>query len=115
MTWAEVGAAVLEVAEREWRRPVVEPNRDGQVRAGAGRINEYIRGALGLGWPTAQVGVPSVAYTRNGQFAWCGAFAAYCWGAGAGLRADLRRLACPSTFRLWELARQQGRTWKRCG
>ena len=37
-------------------------------------------------------------YERNGDFAWCGAFAAYCWSS---LKLDIRKRTFPSTYRLW--------------
>ena len=88
---------MLAAADAEWVRPVVEP-----PGPNVDRIDSFIRGGQGLDWPTAKVGVPSVAYTRNGQFAWCLAFMAHCWGA-AGLRRALRYHVCSSTYRLWAL------------
>lgn len=65
-------------------------------------IDERIRGRQGLGWSTIETGTkarPDIAYTKNGQFAWCGAEAGYCLGA-AGLLASIRRQVMPSCFRL---------------
>jgi hypothetical protein len=80
--------AALARADEEWRRPVVEPKGRGWER-----IDEYIRGPQGLEWTWES------RYTRNQQFAWCGAFAAFCLEA-AGLKADLRNKVMPSTYRL---------------
>lgn len=88
--WSEVCAVVLAAAEAEWERPVVEP-----PGPNADRIDTYIRGSQGLGWGWES------RYTRDRQFAWCGAFMAWCWGA-AGLRPELRRRICPSTYRIWK-------------
>lgn len=87
---------VLIRARDEWRSGVAEP-----PRMGAARIDEYIRDPDGLGWSSADAKHLDrpVAYTRNGQFAWCGAFAAYAWQAG-GLRARIRRDAMPSCYKL---------------
>lgn len=93
---ADKADLVLRAAEEEFYRDVREPP------AGNGaRIDDYIRGPQGLGWDTAQASpwVAGVRYTQNGQFFWCGAFAAFCYGA-AGLRADIRKQHFASTNRL---------------
>jgi hypothetical protein len=70
------------------------------VRDPSPRIDRYIRGPSGLGWPTADATFKTVVpYTRNGQFEWCGAFVAHCWGI-AGLRAEARREYLASCYRL---------------
>ncbi len=87
---------VLRTAEQEFYSDVREPP-DG---TGA-RIDDYIRGPQGLAWDTAQASpwVSGVRYTQDGQFFWCGAFAAFCYGA-AGLRLDIRKKHFASTNRL---------------
>ncbi len=94
---ADVGAAVVAIALAEWQRGVREP-----PGLGWDRIDAYIRSAQGLAWNTADIATwkPGVPYTKNGMFAWCGAFAAWCWG-GAGLGATIRRKLMPSTVRLF--------------
>jgi hypothetical protein len=79
---------VIGRAEEEWNRPVTEPNGEGWER-----IDEYIRGSQGLAWTWEE------RYVRNRQFAWCGAFAAFCFEA-AGLNAEIRQKVMPSTYRL---------------
>ena len=88
---------VLARAEEEWRRPVTEPNGPGWER-----IDEYIRGQQGLVWTWEE------RYVRNRQFAWCGAFAAFCFEA-AGLNAEVRTKVMPSTYRLHSWAKDSVR------
>lgn len=93
-------AAVLRRAQIEWERGVKEPPGDS-----SSQIDVYIRSAEGLQWPSAALpnSHDTMRYTRNGQFAWCGAFAAYCFAA-AGLSSPIRKRSCASTFRLFTLA-----------
>lgn len=79
---AAAGREVVAVALAEWRRVVRDPSP---------RIDEYIRGEKGLAWPTADATFrrPDAPYERDGQFEWCGAFAAHCWGV-AGVSRPLR-------------------------
>jgi len=94
----QAAAAAMERAEAEWLLDVTEPGLGGAH--GADRIDEYIRGDEGLGWPDADLKKDGrQPYTRNGQFAWCGAFAAYAWGST--LNASIRKSTFPSTYRLW--------------
>lgn len=99
---------ILRAAEREWRRGVREPV--GIVANGAPIIDGYIRGAGGLGWNTCDIvnWKPGVPYTRNGMFAWCGAFAATCY-AEAGLKAEIRRKVMSGTPRLYRWAKGTAR------
>jgi Putative peptidoglycan binding domain len=96
---AEAGGldAALARAEEEWRRPVMEPNGRGWER-----IDEYIRGPHGLAWSW------EARYTRNQQYAWCGAFVAFCLDA-AGMKAELRKKMMPSTYRLYTWAHNTAR------
>lgn len=104
----DAGERVLQAAHREWLRGVAEPGTSGMPN-GAAIIDDYIRGPLGLGWNTADVKTwkPGVPYTRNGQFAWCGAFAARCWAA-AGLKLALRQKHLAGTGRLYRWAKSDG-------
>lgn len=100
-------ATVLAVARQEWTRDVREPPHPGSAE----RIDAYIRGDQGLTWPSVDLGPdarPDVPYTRNRQFAWCGAFAAFCYGA-AGLKRAIRRKSFASTYRLWAWAKGTAR------
>lgn len=81
-------AVALERAQAEFERDVTEPGLGGDWQ----RIDLYIRGDEGLQWSWEE------PYTRNGQFAWCGAFAAQCW---ASLLPQIRKKTFPSTYRLW--------------
>jgi hypothetical protein len=101
------GGRALDAALTEWGRIVREPTT-GDAR-GAASIDAYIRSPQGLGWPSADVLRPGErrAYTRNGQFEWCGAFVAWCWGA-AGLDAEVRRLRLASTYRLGSAESRHG-------
>lgn len=90
---------VLAAALAEWDRDVREPPFPG----GAARIDTYIRSPQGLTWRSVELGPgarPNIPYTRNRQFEWCGAFAAFCYGA-AGLKRSVRAKRLASTYRLW--------------
>jgi len=95
-----VRAVAIEKALHEWRSIVMEPPGDNWEC-----IDTYIRGDLGLGWSSADANDLSnpVGYTRNRQFAWCGAFCAHCWGV-AGLKAAIRKEHIASLRRLWHFA-----------
>jgi hypothetical protein len=84
---------VLAAGADEWIRPVHEPPGEGWER-----IDSYIRGEGGLGWSS------EARYVRNRQFAWCGAFAAFCFGK-AGLKKTIRKRVMPSTYRLYSWAK----------
>jgi hypothetical protein len=85
-------AVIMSAAADEWNSVVKEPPGSGWER-----IDTYIRSADGLGWDWED------RYTRNRQFAWCGAFASYCYRQ-AGLSAEVRKKVMPSTFRLHKWA-----------
>jgi len=90
-----VAERVVAAAVAEWTLDVREP-----PGPNVERIDRYIRGEQGLWWGTAALNDrDSMIYRRNGQFAWCGAFAAFCFGA-AGLSAEVRRKSFASTYRL---------------
>jgi len=96
----QVAQAALDAtlrAEGEWELDVTEPGLGGAH--GADRINVYISGSDGLQWPDANMKKDGAnPYEKNGDFAWCGAFAAYCW---AVLKPSIRKSTFPSTYRLW--------------
>lgn len=100
--------AVLKRARETWELDIFDPDR-GDVGAGrplAVRSRDAIDSIieLGLGWESRQLGgTQKGPYRWNGDFAWCGAFAAWCWRA-AGLRAYLRDKSLASTKRLWKWA-----------
>lgn len=96
----QVAQAALDAtlrAEGEWELDVTEPGLGGAH--GVDRINVYISGSDGLQWPDANMKKDGAnPYEKNGDFAWCGAFAAYCW---ATLKPSIRKSTFPSTYRLW--------------
>jgi len=69
-------------AQAEWASVVREPQK---------RIDTYIRSDAGLQWSWVD------PYERNGQFAWCGAFAAFCYTKA---RPQIRKKIFPSCYRL---------------
>jgi len=89
--------SVVDTAVAEWELHVPEPPAPGSER-----IDAYIRGLDGLGWTWLH------RYKRNGSFAWCGAFAAYCYGI-AGLDAEIRAKHLASTYRLWDWSKRNAR------
>tara|TARA_R100001460_G_C3528764_1_gene173302 strand:- start:98 stop:793 length:696 start_codon:yes stop_codon:yes gene_type:complete len=78
----------LKRAEKEWELNVTEPNGGGNWQ----RINSYIKSTDGIGWTWED------DYVKNGQFAWCGAFAAYCFGDMVNLQ--VRKNTFPSCYRM---------------
>lgn len=76
-------------AEAEWQLNVTEPEYDGDWQ----RINTYIKSSEGLGWSW------EADYTKNGQFSWCGAFAAFAYGRS--VLPSIRQKIFPSCYRLW--------------
>lgn len=98
MTNTTPGGVALAWAVEEWGRCIRSPH--GREVRDSATIDGYIRGPLGLGWPSAMVGGKgSAVFGPGSRFQWCGAFAARAWGA-AGLSAEVRRLRYPSTYRL---------------
>lgn len=95
---------ILKTAEDEWRKRVTEPIAPGDENAKI--IDNYIRGPQGLGWGTVDYHTwkPNVPYMKNLDFAWCGAFAAFCYGS-AGLLAGVRHEYFAGTDRLYRWAR----------
>jgi hypothetical protein len=73
----------IERAEAEFDRVVKDPSD---------RINTYIQSREGLGWSWED------DYTRNGQFAWCGAFAAFCH---VRVKMDIRYKVFASCYRMY--------------
>ena len=82
---------VREVIERacdEWEKNVSEPGLGGDPS----RITLYVKSREGLGWTWED------DYTKNGQFAWCGAFAAWCY---TKVRFNIRQKVFPSCYRMY--------------
>lgn len=82
--------AVLKQAEYEWNLDVTEPGGGGLSE----RITYYIKNANALGWSWED------DYTRNGQFAWCGAFAAACYSDR--VRSNVRSKIFSSCYRMYD-------------
>ena len=61
----------------EWGQNIIDPDP---------RINTYIRTQEGSGWAWEK------PYTHNGQLAWCGHFASFCWNS---VKLDLRKKIFP--------------------
>lgn len=80
---SEQSSVAIDRALAEWSSMVEEPDQ---------RINTYIRSMEGIGWTWEK------EYTRNGQFAWCGAFLAFCYTAVA---YKIRQKIFPSCYRLY--------------
>lgn len=66
----------------EWESLVVDP---------CSRIDTYIRTSQGLGWAWEK------PYKKNGQFAWCGAFASFAWNS---VKLDIRKSTFSSCYRM---------------
>ena len=90
-------------ARSEWASEIREPPGSGWRR-----IDPYIRSSEGLGWPGADAADlgKRVPYTKNRQFAWCGAFVAFCWSS---VRSEIRRKHFSSCYRLWTWAKAEKR------
>lgn len=100
------GGVALAWAVEEWGRCIRSPH--GRDPRDSAAIDGYIRGPLGLGWPSAMVGGKgSAVFGPGSRYQWCGAFAARAWGA-AGLSASVRRLRYPSTYRLGSTEAKHG-------
>lgn len=81
-----------------WHDGILEP---GQPAIGGATprpdiISEFIRGPLGIGWGWEK------PYQKNGDFEWCGAFAAWC--LGDAIKSDDRLRIMPSAYRLHRAA-----------
>ena len=100
---------VMGEALNQWNRTVREPTR--RKPNSAAVIDGYIR-ETGLGWSSANTKKHDAAYVKNGQFHWCGAFAAHCW-AKAGLKASIRKKFMPSCYRLIKGHPFSGKRWQR--
>lgn len=75
-------------AQKEFDLNVTEPGLNGD----SSRINFYIKSSHALGWNWEE------DYKKNGQFSWCGAFAAYCY---TSLKFAIRQKILPSCYRLY--------------
>jgi len=95
-TLVELGQAVVCSAKIVWLTNIIDgkaPNAESRVA-----ITEMINSVRGLGWAW------EASYTGDGDFEWCGAFAAYVW-ARSGIRLAIRKTYFASTYRLDRWAR----------
>ena len=74
----------LDRAHAEWERVVVDPDA---------RVDTYCKSREGAGWSW------QADYTHNGQYAWCGFFAAFCHTA---VKFPIRQKIFPSCYRLYK-------------
>lgn len=79
---------ILRRAESEWESNVTEPGEGGIYSP----ISYYIKSLSALGWSWEE------DYIKNGQFAWCGAFAAAVFGDDVHL--NTRKTTFPSCYRM---------------
>jgi hypothetical protein len=78
---------VISRAQNEWAKNVTEPELGGDFE----RINLYIKSREGAGWTWEK------DYTENGQLAWCGFFAAFCYTKA---KFNIRKKIFPSCYRM---------------
>ena len=74
----------LDRANQEWKRVVYDPSP---------RISTYIKTKEGAGWSWES------DYIKNGQFAWCGCFAAF---AHKAVKFPIRNKVFPSCYRMFK-------------
>jgi hypothetical protein len=95
----QAGERALERGIAAWNRDIIDPPsqslRDPAFDSDRLEIDSYIRNAVLLGG----VQYPKIfKYQKDGDYEWCGAFAAHCWEPF--IHAELRQLYFPSTYRL---------------
>lgn len=89
------GQRIVDPPRSTWREPAWDRSREA--------IDRMIRGKGGLGWSRCS---PLVgAYRHDGDFEWCGAFAATAWRT-AGLDPELAAVYWSSTYRLDKYAQR---------
>ena len=74
----------IDRAHGEWERVVIDPDP---------RVNTYTQSREGAGWSW------QADYTKNGQYAWCGFFAAFCH---TSVKFPIRQKIFPSCYRLYQ-------------
>lgn len=97
---AHAGRVALNAGLLAWSRGIMDPTRkafaDPAFADDRQFIDDIIRTPDGLGW--AACSIFTKAYRWDGDFEWCGAFAAYCWRSSIPLA--IRKRYFPSTYRL---------------
>ena len=97
LSLANAGIDAIERATGEWQNAIYDPPRAATSindLMSKNSIDRYIRKGLSWTWEPP--------YAGDGDFEWCGAFAAYCWQA---IRPSLRKTYFASTYRLDRYAR----------
>lgn len=93
------GERAIERAVAAWQRDIIDPPsrslRDPAFEPDRVEIDSYIRHGVLMG---GVQNPKSFKYTKDGDYEWCGAFAAHCWEPF--IQPDLRQLYFPSTYRL---------------
>jgi hypothetical protein len=92
-----LGREAIDTAADQWHFAIHDPKRSDNTddaRRSKSMIDAYIRKGLGWTWEPP--------YAGDGDFEWCGAFAAYCW---LSIKPALRKQYFASTFRLDRFAR----------
>lgn len=97
---AHAGRVALAAGLDAWSRGIQDPTRkafdDPAFDEDRRFIDEIIRTDKGLGW--GRCSALTKAYRWDGDFEWCGAFAAFCWSASIPLA--IRKRYFSSTYRL---------------
>jgi hypothetical protein len=91
------GRHAVEIAAARWRLNIYDPrqsDKSDDAQRCRNQIDGYIRDGLGWTWEPP--------YAGDGDFEWCGAFAATCW---LGIKSQLRKTYFASTYRLDRYAR----------
>ena len=93
------GELAMNRAKRMWLEKVIDPpSSSDKYERSRNLIDKFIRTEDGLNWGWEE------PYEKDGDFAWCGSFAAYAWGQ-VGLNLKLRYRYFASTYRLDRYAR----------
>jgi hypothetical protein len=95
----QAGERAVERALAAWSRDIIDPPgkslNDSAFDSDRTEIDSYIRNGVLLG---GTQNPKSFKYTKDGDYEWCGAFAAHCWEPF--ITPELRQLYFPSTYRL---------------
>ncbi len=93
------GERALSRGLHQWKQTIIEPV--GEVKDGP-ILDLYIKQGINWGW---------VEEYKNRKFAWCGAFAGWCWEES--VKKEIRKKCFPSTYRLKEWAKGSQRIIKK--
>lgn len=99
-TLQHAGRVALNAGLLAWSQGIMDPTRkafgDPAFADDRAFIDNCIRSPDGLGW--GRCSALTGPYRWDGDYEWCGAFAAYCWHASIPLA--IRKRYFPSTYRL---------------